>query len=263
MKKLLSVFFVISLFAFKLSARGGSGDFSTLEDAKGVVSRSITTASLGDTYVWSISTNQNRCLKISYNVRLGAGDSFTISSARNRQVTYVDFSCSGANDETFTGEIYTTNPDGTAFIELLLCGRPDSEIDDYVQFSYELSPSISCNNLIVDGNVGIGTGDPTCKLDVRGTMRANEILVNIPSGADFVFDPSYQLAPLDELSSYLETNRHLPGIQSAEEMETEGVSVNDLQIKLLQKVEELTLYIIRQQERIHILEKEINCSKKK
>lgn len=106
-------------------------------------------------------------------------------------------------------------------------------------------------------NVGIGTDNPQYKLDVRGTVRATEVLVNIPSGADFVFDPSYNLRPLSEVSSYIKQHRHLPEIQSAQDMQENGVRVDKLQIQLLQKIEELTLYILQQEQRIQELESQI------
>lgn len=108
-----------------------------------------------------------------------------------------------------------------------------------------------------EGNFGIGTSSPTHKLDVRGTIRANEILVNIPSGADFVFDTNYSLMPLSELSEYVQQNKHLPEVKSAEQMEQDGVTMGEFQIQLLQKVEELTLYIIQQQEEINSLKQQI------
>lgn len=104
------------------------------------------------------------------------------------------------------------------------------------------------------GNVGIGTSSPQYKLDVNGTIHANEIIVGTVSGADFVFAPTYSLLPLSELSAYIAANNHLPEIPSAAEMESNGVNVNELQILLLKKIEELTLYILQQDQRINELE---------
>lgn len=111
--------------------------------------------------------------------------------------------------------------------------------------------------LQANGNVGIGTTAPAYKLDVNGTLRANEILVNIGNGADFVFEDNYQLRPLQEVSTFIQENGHLPEIQSAADMQENGVSITDLQIQLLQKIEELTLYIIQQNERIENLEQQL------
>ena len=99
------------------------------------------------------------------------------------------------------------------------------------------------------GNVGIGTTSPSYKLDVNGTIRANEIIVNT-TGADFVFAEDYQLRPLSEVKAFIKENKHLPEIKSAQEMQENGVGVNELQTQLLQKIEELTLYILQQEEKI-------------
>ena len=106
-----------------------------------------------------------------------------------------------------------------------------------------------------NGYIGIGTTTPNYLLDVKGTIRADEIIVNSGS-ADFVFAEDYNLRSLSEVQQFIQEHKHLPEIQSAEQMEKNGVSVNELQIQLLQKIEELTLYILQQEERIKALETE-------
>lgn len=100
----------------------------------------------------------------------------------------------------------------------------------------------------------------TYKLDVNGIIRANEVVINT-TGADFVFEKEYTLMSLEILEQNINKNKHLPGIPSACEMQTNGVSISELNISLLQKVEELTLYIIEQNKRIGKLEQQILVGK--
>lgn len=81
------------------------------------------------------------------------------------------------------------------------------------------------------------------KLDVNGSVRANEIVVNT-TGADFVFEDNYKLRPLSEVEAFIKENKHLPEVPPAAEMSEEGMKVAELSTTLLQKVEELTLYMI-------------------
>jgi hypothetical protein len=62
--------------------------------------------------------------------------------------------------------------------------------------------------------------------------------------ADFVFKPDYQLKPLAEVEQFISTNGHLPEVPTAKEVEQNGVNIGEMNAKLLQKVEELTLYVI-------------------
>lgn len=114
---------------------------------------------------------------------------------------------------------------------------------------------ISGNGTIA-GNVLIGKTSQTntsYKLDINGNARANKIVVNT-TGADYVFDTAYRLPKIDSLNSFIQNYHHLPGIQSADEMKKQGLDVGGNQMKLLEKIEELTLIIIEQNKRIEKLE---------
>jgi hypothetical protein len=105
------------------------------------------------------------------------------------------------------------------------------------------------------GNVGIGVTAPVHPLQVNGTIGATQVIVS-STGADYVFRPSYKLAPLKEVAAYIEKNHHLPEIPSAAEVQQKGVNLGDMQAKLLAKIEELTLHMIQEDERNNRLEKQ-------
>ena len=93
--------------------------------------------------------------------------------------------------------------------------------------------------LFANGGLGIGTSTPSrYKLNVWGPVRAHEVVVNT-SGADFVFADDYALPSLQQVESFIKENRHLPEIPSAAEMQENGLHLAEMNIKLLQKVEDL------------------------
>lgn len=107
------------------------------------------------------------------------------------------------------------------------------------------------------GRVGIGgVSNPQNALEVNGTIRAKEIKVET-GWADFVFAPDYQLPTLGEVEAHIKEHKHLPGIPTEAEVKKDGANLGEMNVKLLQKVEELTLYMIQQNKEIESLKKEV------
>lgn len=84
------------------------------------------------------------------------------------------------------------------------------------------------------------------KLYVNGTIRAKEILVEANPWPDYVFADGYKLKSLDEVESYIQENKHLPNIPSQKKVETQGLELGEMQTLQMEKIEELTLYLIEQ-----------------
>jgi hypothetical protein len=123
------------------------------------------------------------------------------------------------------------------------------------QMAFWTSPTIAGGlaermRITTDGNVGIGTrltNNPNnYKLAVNGVIGAKEVQIENTSStwADYVFEPTYKLMSLQELQLYIASNKHLPEIPSAEEVKNNGHKLGEMDVLLLKKVEELTLYII-------------------
>jgi hypothetical protein len=117
---------------------------------------------------------------------------------------------------------------------------------DLMSFGYGNS-----NNMIATMNYYPGTAQlginclpqPGYQLAVNGNIRGKEVVVET-GWADFVFDKKYKLPALSEVEKFIRQNKHLPGIPSAQEIQTNGLKVGDMQTKMMQKIEELMLYVI-------------------
>ncbi len=117
------------------------------------------------------------------------------------------------------------------------------------------------NSLVVrdNGNVGIGTTNPgTYKLAVEGKIGARSVKVTTASWADYVFASDYTLMSLPETEAYIKKNQHLPNIPSAAEVKANGFHLEEMDAKLLAKIEELTLHIIRQEKQLKAQEERMN-----
>jgi hypothetical protein len=153
---------------------------------------------------------------------------------------------------TSTGHFAVTSADGGnygLFIGVSNTGRAWLQAGRYdSNTAYDLIFQAS------GGNVGIGTTNPTDKLTVNGKIRAEEIQV-VVDVADYVFEKGYKLRPLEEVEAYVKEHKHLPGVPGKAEVDADGFLVGEMTNKVLEKVEELTLYLIelkKQNDRLSI-----------
>ncbi|MDX2188020.1 MAG: hypothetical protein SFV32_13885 [Opitutaceae bacterium] len=109
-----------------------------------------------------------------------------------------------------------------------------------------LPDPVAASVMVLDrsGRLGLGTSSPTERLSVKGRVRAQEVIVETTGWADHVLAKDYPLASLSEVEAHIVKNGTLPGIPSSKEVADQGVSIGEMQAKLLEKVEEITLHLI-------------------
>ena len=106
-----------------------------------------------------------------------------------------------------------------------------------------------------NGYVGVGTSNPDMKLTVKGNIHAEEVKIDLYVPApDYVFKENYKLRTIEELEKFIKQYSHLPEIPSAKEFEQNGIMQAQMDMNLLKKIEELTLYTIAQEKKIKELE---------
>lgn len=117
------------------------------------------------------------------------------------------------------------------------------------------------SNLYISGKTIIGdiTAPGNYSLYVQNGVLTEKVKVAVKSTnqwADYVFDKNYELKSLEEVANFIEENKHLPNVPSAEEVVQDGIDMAKMDAKLLEKIEELTLYVIQLNEEVKQLKKE-------
>lgn len=144
--------------------------------------------------------------------------------------------------------------------DVISLGKMEVSLGSYPTFQtkVQISGNPAKSSYINNGKglaIGAATVDPGFMLTVAGHISTREVRVFTGAGADFVFEEDYELPPLSEVEKFVTKNKHLKEIAPAKDMVENGVLIGDMNIKLLQKVEELTLYTIQQEKEIQALKK--------
>ncbi|HRO76463.1 MAG TPA: hypothetical protein PLP27_09980, partial [Crocinitomicaceae bacterium] len=113
--------------------------------------------------------------------------------------------------------------------------------------------------LLIERKIGSQPNYKLLQLDNNGVLSAREVKVDLTAWPDYVFKKDYELMPLKQVDDFIQTNGHLPNVPKAETIETEGLNLGEMNKLLMQKVEELTLYLIEQQKLIEAQQKRIEA----
>lgn len=181
---------------------------------------------------------------------LFVGSSLTVSPAQNSTTVNTDFVVNGSS--TFNNGLRVNNI--------------SSINSDPITVFSDLSMHSHRNIILKHGDIIFKDASNNNQLRIYsdGNIRAREIKVDVATIPDYVFKTGYKLMPLNELEAYIKANKHLPNIKGENEYnESEGLSLGEMNLKLLEKVEELTLYTIQQQKELEALKKLVSTFVKK
>lgn len=113
-------------------------------------------------------------------------------------------------------------------------------------------------SVTADGKVGIGTSNPSAELSVNGVITAKEVLVTDSGWPDYVFKSDYELIDLHRIAEYIDRNQHLPGMPSEREVKASGIPVSKLITLQMEKIEELTLYLIEMKKENEVIKERLS-----
>lgn len=197
-------------------------------------------------FVWTSYTTKMMTMLANGNLGIG-----TTSPAHKLEVRG---SMTSSHDNGHKVNLLTSG-DGNSYLNFV-GGASSSRIG----FQIDGSSKMSIYN---NGSVAIGTGSTgNHKLAVEGSIGAREIKVEVGTWSDYVFETGYDLPTLEEVEQHIKEKGHLINIPSAKEVEQNGIELGELNKLLLEKIEELTLYVIQQQKLLEDLVQQNEFQKK-
>jgi hypothetical protein len=253
--------------ALKLSTANTTANVTLNGTAKNAANFFVMSNDTGAGFIFSTGTLANpgigteRMRILSTNGFVGIGTTTIGSKLQingNAAIGYSASTAAPANGLAVNGPIVigTTNAPGT---------NSNFQINGGAAIGYSVSTAVPTNGLVVNGQVGIGTTSTgTFKLAVEGKIGAREVVVTQTTPwPDFVFDKGYKLQSLDKVEKQIITRGHLENIPTRDEVKNNGVAVGEMQAKLLQKIEEMTLYLISLKKENDLLKSRLTTIEKK
>jgi hypothetical protein len=221
-------------------------------------------------------TDLVEAIRIKGNGNIGVGTSMPKAKLQVNEIRPILFRSNG-NKGVYGSEIgfnsmLNTNVVPNKFIKLGSTkqkGGAVQVVDHWGNMSFQMFDGNTLGEKIIDhkpqvffkntGNVGIGTSTTgSHRLAVEGSIGAREIKVEATGWSDFVFEENYQLPTLKEVENHIKEKGHLQDIPSAEKVKKDGFFLGEMDAKLLQKIEELTLYTIDQEKKLEAQDLKIN-----
>lgn len=222
--------------------------------------QAIISSSLADGQTFSSFLDRNdKSAVVSMGRTLGTGPGYTNS----RMFNFFDFPVSNLDanssflfsieDRSDYGRFRMTGETGGT-TNLMVLDKTQTEIfkvnDDGNNNTVLSLPKT--NSYLCIGTINYTDGAELYKLSVKGKVRAEEVKV-YTTWADYVFNKNYNLKPLNEVESFIDSNGHLPNVPSGNEIEKDGLKLGEMAKIQQEKIEELTLYLIQQNKEIQEL----------
>ena len=204
--------------------------------------------SVGDVQCFLISTRYGE--SISYPLKFGAEDfSFHGNSLSVKKALSDSVMINLSGDGTVNAGALKLRQDGVdsgkkPTLEIQYNGEESAWNLGATGDSATAPLNVKVSKLNVDGPIVCKDRMKVAEIEAE-KMRVNDVTVNMDHAADYVFDENYDLKSLDEVEAFVKENKHLPGVPSASKMKEEGMSLSEMSNLLLEKVEELTLHLIR------------------
>jgi hypothetical protein len=230
------------------------------------------TSGFQNTFIGSLSGYQNTTGSNNTSVGHFSGG-YNSSGQSNTYIgSYAGLQCTGSTNTMLgtTAGFYNTSGSGNVFLGHQAGYNETGSSKLYIDNTSTATPLIfgdfSIRKVVLNGKTSIGTANqPTAvgsantsayNLFVKGGILSDEVRVRI-GWADYVFDKNYELKPLDELETFINTHKHLPNVPAASQVAADGLNLGDISRIQQEKIEELTLYVIGQDKQLKAQQKEI------